>query len=83
LKSDTTRERKDLEPLRENPEEYEVEEIVEQRRERYNHCYQLMYKCRWKDHSITDEWIPESYLRNAKEILEAWKRKLRELKLRE
>jgi len=83
FKSDTTREQKDLEPLRENPEEYEVEEIVEQRRERYNRCYRLMYKCRWKDHGITDEWIPESYLRNTKEILEAWKRKLRELKLRE
>ena len=41
-----------------------------------------MYKCRWKDYGITDEWIPESDLQNAKEVLNAWKLKLKEQKLR-
>jgi len=41
-----------------------------------------MYKCQWKDYGIMDEWIPEPYLRNAKEVLDAWKLKLKEQKLR-
>jgi len=36
FREDTTQERKDLPHLRENPDEYEVEEIVEQRRECHN-----------------------------------------------
>ena len=36
-----------------------------------------MYKCQWKHYGITDEWIPEAYLRNAKEVLDNWKAELR------
>ena len=81
FKSDSIQEREDLQPLRENPEEYEVEEIVEQRRERHRKRYKLMYRCRWKNFGVTDEWIPESYLRNTKEVLDAWKLKQKEQKL--
>jgi cytidylate kinase len=80
---DLNHKREDLERLREDPWEYEVEEIVEQRQERHNKRYRLMYKCRWKNYGITDEWIPESYLRNAKEVLDAWKLKLKERKLQQ
>jgi len=41
-----------------------------------------MYKCRWKNYGVMDEWIPESYLRNAPEVLEAWKIQLKEKKVR-
>ena len=81
FKSDSIQERKDLQPLRENPEEYKVEEIIEQWRERHCKRYRLMYWCCWKNFSVTDEWIPESYLRNAKEVLDAWKLKQKEQKL--
>ena len=81
-RSDPVEERKDLDRLREDPQEYEVEEIVEQRRERHRKRYRLMYRCRWKRYGVTDEWIPESYLRNAKEVLDAWKLKQKELKSR-
>jgi hypothetical protein len=80
---DLTQERTDLEPLRRDPEEFEVEEIVDQRRERHRKRYRLMYQCRWKGYGVTDEWIPESDLRNAKEVLDAWKAKRRELHSRE
>jgi len=80
---DTTQERTDLEPLRGDPEEFEVEEIVDQRRERHRKKYRLMYQCRWKNEGVTDEWIPESDLRNAKEVLDAWKLKQKERKTRE
>ena len=40
-----------------------------------------MYQCCWKNFSVTDEWIPESHLRNAKEVLDAWKLKQKEQKL--
>ena len=81
FKSGSIQEREDLQLLRENPEEYEVEEIVEQRRERHCKRYRLMYRCRWRNFGVTDEWIPESYLRNAKEVLNAWKLKQKERKL--
>ena len=83
FKSDHHQERKDLQTLWENPEEYEVEEIIEQRKERHHKRYQLMYKCRWKDYGITNEWIPELHLRNAKEVLDAWKLKRKESRSRE
>jgi len=82
FREDATQNRSDLPRLRENPDEYEVEEIVEQRRECHNKRYRLMYKCRWKNYGVTNEWIPESYLRNAPEILEAWKIQLKEKKIR-
>jgi len=82
-RSDSDQERTDLEPLRGDPEEFEVEEIVDQRRERHRKRYRLMYQCRWKDHGITNEWIPESYLRNTKEVLDAWKLKRKEQKAHE
>ena len=82
FKDDLTQERTDLDRLRDDPEEYEVEEIVAQRKERHRKRYRLMYQCRWKNYGVTDEWIPEKDLRNAKEILDAWKLKLKEKKLR-
>ena len=78
FRSDSTNDRTDLERLREDPQEYEVIEIVEQRRVKHRNRYRLMYKCRWEHYGITDEWIPEAYLRNAKEVLDAWKTKLKE-----
>jgi predicted aminopeptidase len=74
-RSDPTQERTDLEPLRGNPEEFEVEEIVDQHRERHRKKYRLMYQCGWKGYGVTDKWIPESDLRNTKEVLDAWKLK--------
>jgi len=71
----------DLECLREDPEEFEVIEIVEQRRVKHRNRYRLMYKCRWEHYGITDEWIPEAYLRNAREVLVTWKTKLKEQNL--
>jgi deoxyuridine 5'-triphosphate nucleotidohydrolase len=76
-KSDDNFERKDLLRIRENPEEKEVEEIVDQKKEKYRNRYRIMYKCRWKDYGITERWIPESDLRNANEVLKAWKLKLK------
>jgi deoxyuridine 5'-triphosphate nucleotidohydrolase len=67
--------RPDLEPLRENPEEYEVEEIVEQKRAKYRKGYHILYKCRWKGYGITEDWIPAKDLRNAQEVLQEWKDK--------
>jgi len=40
-----------------------------------------MYKCRWEHYRITDEWIPEAYLQNAREVLVTWKTKLKEQNL--
>ena len=82
FRADKENDRKDLERIREDPEEHEVEEIVEQRRERHRKRYRLMYKCRWKNEGITDEWIPESALCNAKEVLDAWKLKVKNQRAR-
>ena len=71
FRSDPHQEWKDLQSLQEDPEEYKVEEIVEQWKEQHHKRYQLMYKCQWKDYGITDEWIPESHLQNTKEVLDA------------
>ena len=73
---------KDLKRIWEDLEEHKVKEIMEQRCECHCKCYWLMYKCQWKNEEITDKWIPESALRNAKEILDSWKLKMREEKLR-
>ena len=77
-RADAGNHQKDLERIWEDPEEHEVKEIVEQRHKRHHKHYQLMYKCWWKNKGITDEWIPESALQNAKEILNSWKLKMRE-----
>ena len=45
FRSDTAHNRTDLERLREDPEEYEVIEIVKQRRVKHRNRYRLMYKC--------------------------------------
>ena len=71
-------ERQQLEPLQEKQkatEEYEILEIVEERRVKKRRKYIKEYKCNWKGYGITDEWIPEKNLRNAQELLKNWKRK--------
>jgi len=80
FRSDDQSNQLDLKSLHENPEEYEVKEIVEQWWVKFV-TESTMYKCWWKDHGITDKWIPEPYLWNAKEALDAWKLKLKEQKL--
>jgi hypothetical protein len=68
-------ERKELEPLRRHQkttEEYEVLEIVEEHKIKKRGRYYKEYKCNWKGHGITDEWIPEKNLRNAQELLQEW-----------
>ena len=71
--------RSDLKPLRENPEEYEVEEIVNQKCVRYWKKFRILYQCHWKDYGITEDWIPASDLRNAPEVLQIWKDKQKDL----
>ena len=80
FKSDPHQEWKDLQSIQEDPEEYKVKEIMEQWKEWHHKRYQLMYKCQWKDYGITNGWIPESYLQNTKEVLDAWKLKQKELR---
>src|SRR6202165_5370077 len=67
-----------LKPLRDDPLEYEVEEIVAQKWGQWNGRRVQLYKCSWKGYGVTDEWIPLSYLRNAPEILRHWKQKLQD-----
>jgi len=62
-----------LEQLREDVREYEVEEIIAQKRAEYHKGTRLLYQCQWKDYGVTKDWILEKYLRNAKEILNSWK----------
>jgi len=81
FKSDDQNDWLDLKSLGENPEEYEVEEIMEQQQVKICNWNQLMYKCWWKDYWITDKWIPESYLCNTREVLDTWKLKLKEQNL--
>ena len=67
-----------LKPLRDDPLEYEVEEIVAQKWGQWNGRRVQLYKCSWKGYGVTDEWIPLSYLRNAPEVLRRWKQKLQD-----
>jgi len=71
-------ERKQLEPLREKQkitEEYKVIEIVKERRIKKNKKYCREYLCNWKGYGVTDEWIPEKFLRNTHKLLTEWKKK--------
>ena len=65
--------------MRENPNEYTIIEIVDQKRIKYKQKgklkYKTLYKCNWDRYGITEEWIPEKYLRNAQDILQDWKDK--------
>jgi len=70
-RSDPTQDRADLEPLRDDTEEFEIEEIVDQREERHHGTHRLTHQCRWKHRN-------RIVLLNAKEVLDAWKLKLRE-----
>jgi len=51
-----------LERLREDVREYEIEEIITQKRVKYHKGTRLLYQCRWKGYGITEDWIPEKYL---------------------
>ena len=71
-------ERKYLQPLREKQkitEEFEILEIVNERKVKKRGKYIKEYQCNWKGYGITDEWIPERNLRNAPELLQEWKKK--------
>jgi len=68
---DPSQNRPDLELLREDPEEFEVEEIMDQREERHRKNHRLIHQCRWKHYT-------RIVLLNAKEVLEAWKHRLKE-----
>ena len=73
-------ERKYLQPLREKQkitEEFEILEIVNERKVKKRGKYIKEYQCNWKGYGITDEWIPEKNLRNAPELLQEWKEKLK------
>ena len=67
--------RNTLEPLREKQkitEEYEILEIVDERRVKKKGKHFKEYKCNWKGYGVTEEWIPAKYLRNAQDILQEW-----------
>jgi hypothetical protein len=69
-------------PLREETkttQEYEILEIVNERRVKKRGKYISEYQCNWKGYGITDEWIPLRNLRNAQELLENWKMKKKKL----
>jgi hypothetical protein len=69
-------ERNSLEPLRKQQkvtQEYEILEIVKERRIKIGKKYRREYQCNWKGYGVTEEWIPEKNLRNAQELLEDWK----------
>jgi len=70
-----------LERLREDVREYEVEEIIAQKRVKYCKGTRLLYQCQWKGYGITEDWIPEKYLQNTKEILNSWKIEVKNKKL--
>jgi len=72
------RERKSLDPLREKQkvtEEFEIIEIVKERKIKKKGKYYEEYLCDWKGYRIMEEWIPEKNLRNAQELLMKWKEK--------
>jgi hypothetical protein len=59
--------------LKASTEEYEVLKIVEEKRERGKHGKRL-YRVRWKGYDAEDDtWQTEYDLRNAPEILKAWR----------
>ena len=72
-------ENKVLPYLRENPKEYTILEIVDQKRVKFKKNnklkYKTLYKCNWEGYGVTEEWIPETYLRNAQEVLNNWKKR--------
>jgi hypothetical protein len=71
-------ERTPLPPIREETkttEEFEVLEIVAERRVKKRGKYVKEYQCNWKGYGITDEWIPLRNLRNSQELLSDWENK--------
>jgi len=70
-----SQDRADLEPLREDPEEFEVEGIIDLREERHRKNHRLIHQCQWKHYT-------RIVLLHAKEVLEAWKLGLKERYLR-
>ena len=65
-----------LEPLREKQkttQEYEIIEIVKERKIKIGKKYRKEYQCNWQGYGITDEWIPEKNLRNAQDLLKEWR----------
>jgi hypothetical protein len=76
--SDEFGERTPLPPIREETkttEEFEVLEIVAERRVKKRGKYVKEYQCNWKGYGITDEWIPLRNLRNSQELLSDWESK--------
>jgi len=69
--SGPSRDRADLEPLREDPEEFEVEGIIGLREERHRKNHRLIHQCQWRHYT-------RIVLLHAKEVLEAWKLRLKE-----
>jgi len=64
-----------LPPLRDESKsikEYEVLDIVEERRIKKRGKYIKEYRCNWWEYGITDEWIPLRNLRNGQELLQEW-----------
>jgi len=71
-------ERNKLEPLRQKQkvtEEFEILEIVKERRTKKRGRNYKEYQCNWKGYGVTEEWIPERNLRNAQELLREWRNK--------
>jgi hypothetical protein len=68
---------KEMPYLRDDPKEYSIIEIVDQKRIKYSASgkskYKTLYKCNQEGYGITEEWIPEEHLRNAPEVLKKWK----------
>jgi hypothetical protein len=73
--SDEDPRRSNMKRMREDVEEFEVEEIVAEKREKHRNGYRLLYQCKWKNYGITDEWVTARDLRNAPEVLTVWKNK--------
>jgi hypothetical protein len=70
--------RETLPPLREvtsSTQEYEVKEIVNERRVKRKGKYVMEYQCDWIGYGVTEEWIPLRNLRNAQELLTNWKKR--------
>ena len=76
-------ERDHLSPLREetkSTQEYEILEIVNERKIKKRGKYIMEYQCNWKGYGVTQEWIPLRNLKNAQDLLEEWKSKKKKLK---
>ena len=68
--------REKLKPLRDMQkvtEEFEILEIVAERKKKKGKHYLMEYQCNWKNYGVTDKWIPEKNLRNAQDLLQEWK----------